>query len=292
LLGLRAAYRGVGVRVVGPFLALLGVAVLYMNFGDNLIHWPVQQLVPFMKFFRVASRWGLLLPPILGATIALVWPELKAWAKAGGTGNGGLKRRLAWGLVGSLALLELSALATPVDMMPPMPRPARALLERVRDLPGDTVLDLPFCVTGGNRGCAPEQCSFFPSSTTGACMHTVHGKKVYGFYQSRMNEAQCDVFRRAPYESWFAAWRDNRCFTAPEWDQFCAYLPTQAGLSAVLVYPEIWSAAAAPACAAEFARRLGPPRGVAGIQLRPTRGGAGEGATRVMWFGPRCLERF
>jgi hypothetical protein len=123
-------------------------------------------------------------------------------------------------------------------------------------------------------------------------MHTVHGKKVYGFYQSRMNEAQCDVFRRAPYESWFAAWRDNRCFTAPEWDQFCAYLPTQAGLSAVLVYPEIWSAAAAPACAAEFARRLGPPRGVAGIQLRPTRGGAGEGATRVMWFGPRCLERF
>lgn len=277
MLGLRAG----GVRVVAPFVALLVIALLYMNFGDNLIHWPVQHLVPFMKFFRVASRWGLLLPPILGAMVAILWPQIRAW---------GLARRRSFGiLAGVLALIEFSALATPVNMMPPMPRSARAMLERVRDLPGDTVLDLPFCVTGGNQGCAPEQCSFFPAATTAACLQAMHGKKVYGLYQSRMSEAQCDVFRKAPYESWFNAWRENRCFTGPEWDQFCAYLPTQAGVSAVLVYPEIWSAAAAPACAFEFERRLGRPKGVAGIQLRPTRGGAGEGSTRVMWYGNRCL---
>src|SRR5207245_1289081 len=96
-------------------------------------------------------------------------------------------------------------------------------------------------LSGGNGVCTAAQCPNYPMSTVGQCLMRWHDKSVYGLYSFRMNEEYCQVYNRAPYLSWFEAWKQQRCFTDGEWKDFCGYLSARAELSAILVYPDIWS---------------------------------------------------
>ena len=186
--------------------------------------------------------------------------------------------------------VEWTWLLFPVNMMAPIPDELVALLTRVRETPGDRVLDLPFCVAGGNGVCTTEQCPQYPVSTVGSCLRQWHDKAVYGLYQSRMLESHCQIYRKEPYTSWFRAWREQRCFTASEWDSFCDYLEHSDGIAATFVYPDIWVGAARPECQKEFERRLGPPISTTRFLSAPTRGGRGERPTRLWWFGSKCIK--
>lgn len=272
-------------RRIAPFLALLVIAVVYFTVRTpTVLQQAIAFLVPVMGFFRVTSRWGLLLPQILTVITVLSWPELREWVRTRAP-----RALLVLFAVSSIA--EARWLLYPVNGFPALPEATASMLNRVGHEPGTTVLDLPFCVAGGNAVCLKEQCAAYPDSLIGQGMRQWHEKKIYGFYEARMTEANCQVYNRAPYTAWFDAWRLQRCFTGEEWGQFCSYLDEHHELSAVLVYPGVWAAAAQPSCRAEFERHLGAPVESARLKLRATRGGEGAGDSDVVWFKPRCSPR-
>lgn len=292
LMLIRKRSGGPGTRVILPFLLLIITGIVYacLEAPPFLFQRLIQAVVPFMSFFRVTSRWGLFLPQLLTACIVLAWPELSGAVSRGLRGP----RRLATGAwVGAYAVLSLAEmiwLVLPTVSMPSMPANAAALLELVRERPGDTVLDLPFCMAGGNGVCTSEQCPQFPDSTIGACLRQWHDKKVYGLYSGRLNPRNCEIYEGPPFSTWFSAWRQERCFTEPEWNQFCGYLSAHGEISSVLLYPDIWTGAGSPECLSSFERHLGHPLGQASVYLDATRGGKpGDRLGRIIAYEARCL---
>jgi hypothetical protein len=289
---LRKKRGGPGWGAVSPFLIYLTIALLYACIDKPaIVVKVVQAVIPFMSFFRVASRWGLFLPQILTVIIVLSWPELTGAFRR--TWNA--RRRRPWFAAGLtvfavMSIAEATWLNWPVNMMPPMNSGAATMLEKIRTLPGTTVLDLPFCVAGGNGVCTQQQCPNYPVSVLGQCLRNFHDKNVYGLYAARLLFSDCEVYNRAPYTSWFQAWGQQRCFTGSEWDEFCGYLDQHTELSAILLYPEIWHGVKTQGCAAEFEKRLGTPLGVETMMTAPTRGGKGEHPSQVVWFAPKCRK--
>jgi hypothetical protein len=289
-----ACVRRVGkwtaVWVALPFVLLLMIAVLYIDQDPPMVALAVQKVVPFMKYFRVATRWGLFLPQILCVAVVLCWPELTAWARR----LFPLRSGPAWVWVGIFAASTLfesvAAMRAPVSSMPQLSDSATRLLQGVKEAPGTTVLDLPFCLAGGNGVCTPESCPNYPQSTVSGCFRGWHDKKVYGIYAARLIPAQCEYYHQAPYLSWFEAWRTQRCFTEAEWGDFCSYLDQHTELSAVLLYPDIWSGAGTPACLAQFERHLGGPLGQADFANGPVVGDGGAPMSRLIRFGTRCVS--
>ena len=174
-------------------------------------------------------------------------------------------------------------------MMPPIPPQLEAALHQVNSYPGTTVLDLPFCVAGGNGVCTAEQCPNYPYSTVAQCLRLWHDKKIYGLYQARMTEGLCDIYRRKPYQSWFSAWQQQRCFTDQEWAEFCGYLDQHPELSAIQLYPDIWIGAGQPQCLAQFDAHLGSRLNEVVMPRSPSFGGKWTTSSRILFYPPKCL---
>jgi hypothetical protein len=278
---------GPGIAIHRPMLLFVAIALLYMNEGPHWFHVLVRSVVPFMQFFRVLSRMGLFLPAATGALVALAWPELSAWVRRN---QGRLALRAGVAAFVVLGALELTAFSKPIITMPAMEPAMTELLASVRSSPGTTVLDLPFCVAGGNGVCTQEQCPNYGRSLTPSYLTGWHDKKVYGIYQARLVWSQCEVYNHRPFTAWFQAWGQNRCLEGTEWPEFCDYLASQGDLAAVLVYPGIWKAVATPGCRAQFDAHLGPPLHQANIFTYYQRGGAGDYPTSVLQYAPRCLR--
>lgn len=293
---LRRKKGGPGIKVIGPFVFLTLLAIAYFGFGPfPLVHWPVRTLIPFMTFFRVASRWGHFLPYFAAVMIVLAWPEISGWIRI--QWNHKVHRRFSRTVLLSFVLIaavELTWLLEPLLMQPPLLESSQTLLKNIQKMPGTTVLDMPFCVAGGNGVCTSEQCPNYPNSTISGCLSSWHEKKVYGLYQSRLTDVQCQIYNRSPYLSWFSAWKDQRCLAEGEWDELCRYLDTHTETSAVLVYPDIWKAAGTPACVAQFEKHLGAPvqQGYyfAEATRKGPRGGEGEQSARIWHYAPKCRK--
>ncbi len=283
---LRRKRGGPGLVAAVPFITLIGIAIAYFGVGGPyFLQEIIQATVPFMKFFRVTCRWGQFLPQLTAILIVLAWPEITAWFRD----FAARRSRQALVLIfAAFSLVEISWLLLPVNMLPPLHASTEHLLKNIRQEPGTTVLDLPFCVAGGNGVCTLEQCPNYPKSTTGQCFGNWHEKKVYGIYQARLAESQCDLYRRPPYSSWFHAWADQRCFNEVEWNDFCRYLDERSDLAAILVYPEIWFGAADSDCRARFDAKLGAPQDEGWFYSKSTRGGAGAEPMRVLRYRTKC----
>jgi hypothetical protein len=292
IIGVRALRRkqgGPGVAATLPFLILLGIGIEYVSIRPHWVQEFLRATIPFMSFFRVGSRWGLLFPQLATIVIALSWPELKRWFDERWTHPARHpKFRAACVLFVSLSLLETHVLMRPPEMLPPLSKPMLALLEDVRRQPGTTVLDMPFCLAGGNEVCTYAKCRYYPSSTAGACFRGWHDKKVFGIYESRLLQSQCAMYDVAPIASWVDAWNSDRCLSAPEWEAFCSFLGSHPEIGSVLVYPDMWKAAGSPACIAEFEAHLGPPRSAASFATIRTPGGVPAGMSRVRHYEARC----
>lgn len=284
---------GPGLGIVAPFLIFLASGVLYASWQKPFVVQKVlQAVIPFMKFFRVASRWGLFLPEIVTVIIVLAWPELAAeWKRLWNRSRSRPIVVSACALFIIFSSAEMTFMLTPVNMMPAISPGLADMLEKIRTQPGTTVLDLPFCVAGGNGVCTYQQCPNYPKSTVGLCLRNWHDKKVYGIYASRLLNADCEIYNKAPYTRWFNAWGQQRCFNTSEWDEFCSYLDEHKELSAVLLYPDVWSAVGrSRECSVEFERHLGAPLAGDRAMTLPTRGGEGSDPTRVFWFAPHCKK--
>ena len=278
--------------VVAPLAVLMTIMIFYVRTGWLPGYQTfIRKLVPFMAYVRVASRMGIFFPIILTAITVLCWPELKAWYESAIKTRGKWHKtyRLAFGIFALSSVGELIKLSTPIISMPPMNEGLKTLLAQVHDLPGTTVLDLPFCVAGGNAYCTEEQCPQYPNSTAPATLTGWHDKSVYGVYQARLVPAQCEIYNKPPYTSWFKAWAQDRCFTETEWKDFCAYVSDHKELSAILIYPDIWKAVGRPECLAQFEKVLGRPLSQADFSIGIKRGGEPTGLSRVWRYTPRCM---
>ena len=292
---IRKRRGGPGIGLALPFFLTWAFAVFYARPG-YFYHGIVAMLVPFMKYFRTASRMGLIFVPLCGVIIAVAWPDLSRWVRENWSRSRAF--RAACFAFAALSAIELSALATPIVTIPPLTAEMSRLLADVRTQPGSTVLDMPFCVAGGNAACTSEFCAKYPHQTLPLYLTARHGKKVFGIYQGRMNDTHCATYRQPPYGSWVEAWRADRCLTPPEWEGLCSYLARTSDISALLIYPGIWTAAASPGCAQEFDRRLGKPRGRAEIATFYRRGPVADSdkpesignywPTSVLWYGAKC----
>ncbi len=284
----RKGKKGPGYLRVAPFVIVFMVAVFYV-LGPGVVPFfvpLVQDVVPFMKFFRTAARFTLFLPPLATIIIVLAWPQVMTFARSM------QKKRRAWVILFlATSGLEFTWILAPVNQFPPPPEHLLGILGRVKQAPGDTVLSLPFCVHGANGVCGPEQCFHHPEDTLGGCMRIWHDKKVFGAYTARMNDSDCNIYRRAPYSSWFAAWKEHRCLSDNEWGEFCTFLETHSQLSAVLVFPDLWAGANTEKCQEKFKEHLGDPIDSVQFMGNPTRGGEGSDPTRLFWYAPHCTPK-
>ena len=178
-----------------------------------------------------------------------------------------------------------------MNSVPPLSSEAKGTLRHLKDLPGETVLDLPFCVAGGNGVCTSQQCPHYPSSTVGMGLRLWHGKKIYGVYASRLVPSDCEIYDRLPYLSWFAAWREQRCFSDGEWIEFCSYLDQHAELAGILLHPDIWTGAGDAGCLAKFDRYLGGRVDESVLPSNSSRGGDWVGASRLILYRAKCIQR-
>jgi hypothetical protein len=291
---LRRKRGGPGLGLSLPFLTFLVLAILYISVG-----WPyfpqdvMKTFIPLLKFFRIVCRMGLLLVPAAGTVIVLFWHDLsvagsEVFAKASLAKRRVLLAAAFFFSISSLA--ELNELRAPILEMPSLPENSAKLLEEIRQAPGDTVLNLPFCVASGNGICTEEQCPQYSYSTVPEYLTMWHDKKVQGAYFSRLTEAQCDLYRKPPYHHWFEVWRQDRCFNADEWKEFCGYLGSSPSLSAVLLFPGIWKATARPECLRDFETHLGIAKGKGDLNIDIARGMAPVPTSEILSFAPRCKE--
>lgn len=279
----RRGWKGFVLKVA-PFLILLGIACAYMTRRPEFVALAMKDFFPFMKFFRVAARWGLVLPLILSSLICLCWADLKeVFIRL----SIGAKAVMGTSLV-VILIFELNFLTYPVYGWQSLDASVSSFLKAIQKMPGERLLDLPFCVAGGNGICAEKQCPNYPDSLQIQCFRMWHEKQVYGIYQARMNPESCEIYGREPFTSWFSAWKEKRCFHPDEWKAFCDYLDqdrqtsrTDSRLSGILVHSDIWKEAGSDECFSQFERHLGKPI------LRAPNGNLGQ----LFFFRPHCVEK-
>ena len=266
-----------------PMSLFFLICILYgLRWFGAPVQWSLRSFVPFMSFFRVASRMGLLLPVIACALLTLGWSEVEPWFAR-------LKRQRRWYYLFILScVLEWGMiLAYPLNSVAKMPAQAESVLSKIRQTKGDTVLDLPFCVHGGNHVCF-GQCANYPTSLIGMYLTLWHDKNVYGLYRPRNVQANCSVYDQSPYDEWMKAWRENQCLTQMQWETLCQYLESQNRISAVLLYVDAWSALQDEECSNQVTKFLGPPLDEFTLDTMGTRGSASSPQTRVRYYPGRC----
>jgi hypothetical protein len=275
-------FKGPGFRFIAPFVVLIAGWILFQTIkpdGAKLVAFGM----PFMKYFRTACRMAIYMPVAMVALAAL------SMAGRESERPGGWRRALGWAWAALLGLEASWLVTVPVIASAALPVETEQMFEKIRALPGDTVLTMPFCVAGANGPCTTEQCPQYPATTVSHSFRVFHGKKVYGVYASRTFWSNCKTYGgKRPYEEWFEAWRDERCFSAREWEGLCRYLDGHKELSALLVLPDVWYAARDPSCQAAFRAHLGEPlgRGTYVAYREPTY--RAPFMAEVWWFAPRC----
>lgn len=263
-----------------PFLVVTTLFILYAWEPTSKSFAPlIQKLIPLMEFFRVTSRVGLFLPPLLGVMGViglglLIKNPPKHFKK-------GIR---IWCFV---CLLEMAWLTFPFQALPPLAQETQQFYKDLRDSPGNRVLDMPFCVAGGNGACTDTMCPNYPYSTVVQCMRLYHRKEIFGLYQARMNTEACRRYDAPPYAALFDAWKRDRCLSPPEWDNLCSFLNQDHSLSAILIYPDLWRAIESPQCRQEVISRLGNPVAQAKFAIEPSRTGSYK-MTRILRFTPHC----
>ncbi|MBY0470952.1 hypothetical protein K2X30_07255 [bacterium] len=274
--------KDVGLKPLLPFLVILAIAIMFiLKFPLPLLQ-LIRVVVPFMGFFRVFVRIALVLPIILVCIFALAWPWLKARYPE-------IRRKhSAWLVVfGITSLLDMSYIFEPPLVMPPPSDQALNLLQKAKASPGSILLDMPFCVAGGNRSCH-RQCVHYPYSTVGQSLPLWHDKRVFGVYVSRASDQLCDIYQKPPYTSWFNAWGDGRCLTESEWKDTCKLIRENGEIGSVLIYPDLWRAAGTPQCENLIKKWLGPIVSEAILPTFVNRTGQMENPTRVWLVQKPC----
>lgn len=232
---------GIGSGGAGLFLLALGLAgvlwpkqrrlpylplgVVFLAFvlsrpGFDLVRW-----MPWFSFMRVFSRATVIYSTVLGIfTLGIPFERLAAEVRARGA--------VAKGAVVVLATFGLLELGTFASIK--MGHPAYAFdaafnahMKKIEALPGEAILDFPFCILGGN-GDKAYLCPYMERLKSVYALQRFHHKKVIGNYLGRVHPSQTQPFVD---QGWPTMWdpdemdpieadHQERCLSDAEWTFF------------------------------------------------------------------------
>jgi hypothetical protein len=140
-------------------------------------------------------------------------------------------------------------------------------MHKIEELPGEAVLDFPFCILGGN-GDAANLCPYMERLKSVYALQRFHHKKVIGQYLGRVHPSQTKPFVDA---GWPTLWDPDdvnpitasvqtRCLTTEEWTFFTQFYMKN-NFSGIQLATDRLPAS----CVQEFYTRFGQPMGVVEI---------------------------
>lgn len=229
-----------------PFLVFGVLHALY-----HPIVFPTLQVFPWDHFSRIPSRVTIAYPVIL-TFFALHWsgPIRPIW----------LAGLLAIGVVEVGAVYSFRYEQKPYYFSDSF----KPYMARIREQPGEAILDWPFCIVGGNgAGLAEGICPLYTRTNTLYALQRFHGKKTVGQYFGRMHDSQLKPFIQAGWNALLDhpdqndMWLANQlttCLTDEQWrffEQFYTYNDFAGINLCVDLLPQ--------ACVQEFYKRFGQP---------------------------------
>lgn len=241
-LGVVAARRRGRLAFVAPLLVTFALCFAFHPSRVRTLH-----VFPWFFFNRVAGRSTIFFP-LWFALVGLEW-----------LGSASLRLRRALAVVGAIETVTAWTLVHDY-------RPARYTVEMaryfeaVRAAPGEGLLEWPFCVAGANGVGTAELCPYYTLVSTSYAYRRFHGKKVFGFYLSRLHASQ--VAPRARWAALFSpddpdphrAKRETRCFDEARFRAFDE-LVASGRFRAIQLDVDLLP----PGCAASFHERYGAP---------------------------------
>jgi hypothetical protein len=256
-----------------PGMVPLGLLLL-LCLAYRPLDLPTLQVFPWFGFNRVGGRCTVIYPVVLALLGTGVEPSRWPWRRAGIVALALLASLELWGgygLVRSRPASDAVVAVTPEfwDYM-----------ATVRSLPGEALLDWPFCAIGGNGvGINEGLCPYAGSDPSLHALRRFHGKKVMGGYLGRLHPSQIAAYQRQGWGQLFRpdppdpvrSRQQQRCFHDDEWDFFQTFFDPPPGVSS----------GANPAIAT-----LGPSTDFAALQLHLDQLPAGCAAAFEQRFGP------
>lgn len=235
------------------FLPLWLLSLLCLCYHPVLL--PSLKLFPWFVFHRVGGRSSLIYPVVLVLmALQLPLPNLPE------------QRTQRLLLAGILALgsieLDLAYAALPGRTQDrPLSPDFRHYLQKIANLPGEALLEWPFCATGGNGVGLSELCPYFERTASLYSWRRLHHKKVMGQYFGRLHPSQLQAYLNSGWDrllvpvSKLREPKQERCFSPQEWRFFDAYYRHYDFAALSLVTQTL-----PQACVQQFIQRYGPPQ--------------------------------
>ncbi|MCA9589474.1 MAG: hypothetical protein KC657_29400 [Myxococcales bacterium] len=242
ILGVVAAKKKRRLHVIAPLLVTFALCFAFHPARFRTLH-----VFPWFFFNRVAGRSTVFFP-LWFALVGLEWLE-----------GASLRARRALACVAAVETLTAWILVhdyAPARFTPEM----GAYFAEVHRAPGEALLEWPFCIAGANGVGTSELCPYYKLLSTSYAYRRFHGKKVFGFYLSRVHPSQLQG--RLRYASLFSpddpsphlARRETRCFDDARWATFDALLRS-GDFGAIQLDVDLLPAE----CAEDFYLRFGAP---------------------------------
>ena len=252
---LLAALAALGVWKGKPrlrFVPLLVVLFAYVvsRPGFDLVRW-----MPWFAFTRVFSRATVVYSTILSLLALGITFEGMSLAA----------RRATLAVLSAIGLLELVTFGQIKMSHPAFAFDDRfqAHMKKIEALPGEAVLDFPFCILGGN-GDLHYLCPYMEKLKSVYALQRFHHKKVIGQYLGRIHPSQTQPFAD---QGWPKMWDPDdpnpveadvqvRCLNDEEWKFFTAFFQKNDFAGIQLAVDRL-----PPGCPEKFYARFGQPMG-------------------------------
>ncbi|WP_020598795.1 hypothetical protein [Spirosoma panaciterrae] len=178
---------------------------------------PTLQIFPWDRFNRMPSRVTITYPVIL-VIFALHW--------SGRVRPAFLAVWVLIGLVEAFSVYQYRYSQQPYYYSASF----KAYIDRIRQQPGEAILDWPFCLIGGNSVGLPEGlCPLYNRTNMLYALQRFHNKKTIGHYFGRLHESQIKPFIQAGWpallnhpdtSSIWEARQLTTCLTTEQWRFF------------------------------------------------------------------------
>ncbi len=260
--------EGVGAGSPGLFLILLAVIGLWHSrkliqiyipflilFIMFLIHnpdyFPVINYFPWSRYARVASRFTTMYPVLLiifatGIDWNLMWKRSMRYVTIALLFLGIIEMRAAYRLHQDYAFRPDSSFYN--------------YMNTLKKLPGEAVLDWPFCIW--DAGKMDSMCPYVHRNSGTYALRRFHEKKVIGQFFGRLHPDDIKPLKLAGWEKMFhppdknngLRMREDKCFSSREWHFFDDFF-RKCDFAAINLYSDI----IADGCREQFVKRYGEP---------------------------------